>query len=74
MINEIILFAANIFSFAAINLVLSFIVHNAPFIFIICLSILVFHKELAQTVFVTEKTIEAHLANIYKKAIWLFTG
>ena len=101
-----------ILSLAALNLVLLFIVHNAPFIFIICISILVFHifyrfyfaspisqnektltadfikdfsitkreeeiilalldgksnKELAQTFFVTEKTVEAHLANIYKK-------
>ena len=32
-----------ILGLAAVNLVLSFIVHNAPFIFIICLSILVFH-------------------------------
>ena len=101
-----------ILALAAVNLLLSFIIHNAPFIFIICLSILVFHifyrfyfaspisqnektltaeflkdfsitrreeeiilallegksnKELAQTFFVTEKTIEAHLANIYKK-------
>ena len=101
-----------ILTLAAINLVLLFIVNNAPFIFIICLSILVFHifyrfyfaspisqkektltadfikdfsitrreeeiilalldgksnKELAQTFFVSEKTIEAHLANIYKK-------
>lgn len=101
-----------ILGLAAVNLVMSFIVHNAPFIFIICLSVLVFHifyrfyfaspiarndkaltpdfikdfsitrreeeiilallegksnKELAQTFFVTEKTIEAHLANIYRK-------
>ena len=97
---------------AILNLVLSFILHNAPFIFIIFLSILFYHifyrfyfaspisqknkkltpdfirdfsitkreeeiilalldgksnKELAQTLFVTEKTIEAHLANIYRK-------
>ena len=97
---------------AILNLVLSFILHNAPFIFIISISILVYHifyrfyfaspisktektlqdsfikdfsitkreqeiiialmegksnKELAETLFVSEKTIEAHLANIYRK-------
>lgn len=97
---------------AALNLVLSFVLHSAPFIFIISISLLVFHvfyhfyfsspisktektlkddfiknfsitkreqeiiiellngksnKELAEALFVSEKTIETHLANIYRK-------
>ena len=97
---------------AALNLVLSFVLHNAPFIFIISISVLIYHifyrfyfsspisktektlkedfikdfgitkreqeiivallhgksnKELAETLFVSEKTIETHLANIYRK-------
>ena len=97
---------------AVLNLVLSFVLHSAPFIFIISISLLVFHvfyhfyfaspisktektlkedfiknfsitkreqeiivellngksnKELAQALFVSEKTIETHLANIYRK-------
>ena len=97
---------------AVLNLALSFILHSAPFIFFISVSILIYHtfyrfyfsspiakkektlkddfikdfsitkreqeiiialldgksnKELAQTFFVSEKTIEAHLANIYRK-------
>ena len=97
---------------AALNLVLSFVLHSAPFIFIISISLLVFHvfyhfyfsspisktektlkddfikdfsitkreqeiilsllegksnKELADSLFVSEKTIESHLANIYRK-------
>lgn len=97
---------------AVLNLTLSFILHSAPFIFFISVSILIYHtfyrfyfsspiakkektlkddfikdfsitkreqeiiialldgksnKELAQTFFVSEKTIEAHLANIYRK-------
>ena len=94
------------------NLILSFILHRIPFVFIISISILIYHifyrfyfsspisktektlsedfirdfsitkreqeiilalldgksnKELAETFFVTQKTIEAHLANIYRK-------
>lgn len=94
------------------NLILSFILHSIPFVFIISISILIYHifyrfyfsspisktektlsedfirdfsitkreqeiilalldgksnKELAETFFVTQKTIEAHLANIYRK-------
>ena len=97
---------------ALLNLILSFILHSAPFIFIISISILIYHifykfyfsspisktektltedfikdfsitkreqeiiiallagksnKELAETLFVSEKTIETHLANIYRK-------
>ena len=97
---------------AVLNLILSFILHSAPFIFIISISILIYHifyrfyfsspiskteknlsedfikdfsitkreqeiiiellngksnKELAETLFVSEKTIETHLANIYRK-------
>ena len=97
---------------AALNLILSFFLHSAPFIFFISISLLVFHifyhfyfsspisktektlkedfinnfsitkreqeiiiellngksnKELAQALFVSEKTIETHLANIYRK-------
>lgn len=97
---------------ATLNLVLSFVLHSAPFIFIISISLLVFHvfyhfyfsspisktektlkddfikdfsitkreqeiiiellngksnKELAEALFVSEKTIETHLANIYRK-------
>ena len=97
---------------ALLNLVLSFIVDSVPFIFIISISLLVFHvfyhfyfsspisktektlkedfiknfsitkreqeiivellngksnKELAEALFVSEKTIETHLANIYRK-------
>ena len=97
---------------AVLNLALSFILQNTPFVFIISVSILIYHifyrfyfaspmaktgkslddafikdfsitkreqeiilalldgksnKELASTFFVSEKTIEAHLANIYKK-------
>ena len=97
---------------AVLNLVLSFVLHSAPFIFIISISLLVYHvfyhfyfsspisktektlkedfikdfgitkreqeiivallhgksnKELAETLFVSEKTIETHLANIYRK-------
>lgn len=97
---------------AVLNLALSFILQNTPFVFIITVSILIYHifyrfyfaspmaktgktlddafikdfsitkreqeiilalldgksnKELANTFFVSEKTIEAHLANIYKK-------
>lgn len=95
-----------------INLALSFVLHSIPFVFIISISILIYHifyrfyfsspitktektlsldfikdfsitkreqeiimalldgksnKELAETFFVTQKTIEAHLANIYRK-------
>lgn len=95
-----------------VNLGLSFVLHSIPFIFIISVSILIYHifyrfyfsspiaktekvlspdfikdfsitrreqeiivalldgksnKELAETFFVTQKTIEAHLANIYRK-------
>lgn len=95
-----------------INLVLSFILNSIPFVFIISISILIYHifyrfyfsspiakteknlsldfikdfsitrreqeiilalldgksnKELAEMFFVTQKTIEAHLANIYRK-------
>lgn len=94
------------------NLALSFLLHSIPFVFIISVSILIYHifyrfyfsspiakterslsedfikdfsitkreqeiilalldgksnKELAETFFVTQKTIEAHLANIYRK-------
>jgi DNA-binding CsgD family transcriptional regulator len=94
------------------NLVLTFVLHEVPFVFIISVSILIYHifyrfyfsspiakterslspdfirdfsitkreqeiilalldgksnKELAETFFVTQKTIEAHLANIYRK-------
>ena len=94
------------------NLALSFVLHSVPFVFIISISILIYHifyrfyfsspiaktektlspdfikdfsitkreqeiilalldgksnKELAETFFVTQKTIEAHLANIYRK-------
>ena len=94
------------------NLVLSFVLNSIPFVFIISISILIYHifyrfyfsspiaktektlsqefikdfsitkreqeiiialldgksnKELAETFFVTQKTIEAHLANIYRK-------
>ena len=94
------------------NLALSFVLHSIPFVFIISVSILIYHifyrfyfsspiaktehslsedfikdfsitkreqeiilalldgksnKELAETFFVTQKTIEAHLANIYRK-------
>ncbi len=97
---------------ALLNLILSFVLHSAPFIFIISISVLVYHifyhfyfsspitktektlkeefikdfgitkreqeiilallhgksnKELAETLFVSEKTIETHLANIYRK-------
>ena len=97
---------------ALLNLILSFILHSVPFIFIISISILIYHifykfyfsspisktektltedfikdfsitkreqeiiialldgksnKELAETLFVSEKTIETHLANIYRK-------
>ena len=97
---------------AVLNLVLSFVLHSAPFIFIISISLLIYHifyhfyfsspisktektlkedfikdfgitkreqeiieallhgksnKELAETLFVSEKTIETHLANIYRK-------
>ncbi|MBP5358584.1 MAG: helix-turn-helix transcriptional regulator [Treponema sp.] len=97
---------------SAANLALSFVLHNVPFVFIISVSILIYHvfyrfyfsspiakterslspdfikdfsitkreqevilalldgksnKELAETFFVTQKTIEAHLANIYRK-------
>ena len=97
---------------AILNISLSFVLHNAPFIFIIFVSLLIYHifyrfyfsspiskteksikeefikdfsitkrerevilalldgksnKELAETLFVSEKTIEAHLANIYRK-------
>ena len=97
---------------ALLNLILSFIVNSVPFIFIISISILIYHifyrfyfsspisqtektlkeefikdfsitkreqeiilalldgksnKELAETLFVSEKTIETHLANIYRK-------
>lgn len=97
---------------AILNISLSFIVHDVPFIFIIFVSILIYHifyrfyfsspiiknektlsanfikdfsitkreqeiiialldgksnRELAETLFVSEKTIEAHLANIYRK-------
>ena len=97
---------------AILNLILSFVLHSAPFIFIISISLLVYHvfyhfyflspisktektlkeefikdfgitkreqeiivallhgksnKELAETLFVSEKTIETHLANIYRK-------
>lgn len=97
---------------ALLNLVLSFILKSVPFIFIISISILIYHifykfyfsspiskteknltedfikdfsitkreqeiiialldgksnKELAETLFVSEKTIESHLANIYRK-------
>ena len=97
---------------ALLNLILSFILHSTPFIFIISISILIYHifykfyfsspfsktektlkedfiknfsitkreqeiiiallagksnKELAETLFVSEKTIETHLANIYRK-------
>ena len=97
---------------AVLNLALSFILQNTPFVFIISVSVLIYHifyrfyfaspmaksgksldaafikdfsitkreqeiilalldgksnKELANTFFVSEKTIEAHLANIYKK-------
>ncbi len=97
---------------AALNLVLSFVLHSAPFIFMITISLLIYHifyrfyfsspisktektlkeefikdfgitkreqeiivallhgksnKELAETLFVSEKTIETHLANIYRK-------
>ena len=97
---------------AILNICISFIVHDVPFIFIIFVSILIFHifyrfyfsspiaknekklsasfvkdfsitkreqeiiialldgksnRELAETLFVSEKTIEAHLANIYRK-------
>ena len=99
-------------SLALLNLILSFILNSAPFIFIISISILIYHifyrfyfsspisktektlsedfikdfsitkreqeiiialldgksnKELAETLFVSEKTIETHLANIYRK-------
>ena len=94
------------------NLALTFVLHSVPFVFIISVSILIYHifyrfyfsspiaktektlspdfikdfsitkreqeiilalldgksnKELAETFFVTQKTIEAHLANIYRK-------
>lgn len=97
---------------SAANLALSFVLHSVPFVFIISVSILIYHvfyrfyfsspiakterslspdfikdfsitnreqevilalldgksnKELAETFFVTQKTIEAHLANIYRK-------
>ena len=97
---------------ALLNLILSFILNSAPFIFIISISILIYHifyrfyfsspisrtektltedfikdfsitkreqeiiialldgksnKELAEALFVSEKTIETHLANIYRK-------
>ncbi len=97
---------------ALLNLVLSFVLKSLPFIFIISISILIYHifykfyfsspiskteknltedfikdfsitkreqeiiialldgksnKELAETLFVSEKTIESHLANIYRK-------
>ena len=97
---------------AVLNLILSFVLHSAPFIFIISISLLIYHifyhfyfsapisktektlkedfikdfgitkreqeiivallhgksnKELAKTLFVSEKTIETHLANIYRK-------
>ena len=97
---------------SATNLALSFVLHSVPFVFIISVSILIYHvfyrfyfsspiakterslspdfikdfsitkreqevilalldgksnKELAETFFVTQKTIEAHLANIYRK-------
>ena len=97
---------------AALNLVLSFVLHSAPFIFMITISLLIYrifyrfyfsspisktektlkeefikdfgitkreqeiivallhgksNKELAETLFVSEKTIETHLANIYRK-------
>ena len=97
---------------AVLNLVLSLVLHSAPFIFIISISLLIFHifyhfyfsspisktektlkedfikdfgitkreqeiivallhgksnKELAETLSVSEKTIETHLANIYRK-------
>ena len=97
---------------AVLNLILSFVLHSAPFIFIISISLLIYHvfyhfyfsspisktektlkedfikdfgitkreqeiivallhgksnKELAETLFVSEKTIETHLANIYRK-------
>ena len=97
---------------AILNISLSFIVHDVPYIFIILVSILIYHifyrfyfsspivknektlsvafikdfsitkreqeiitalldgksnRELAETLFVSEKTIEAHLANIYRK-------
>ncbi len=97
---------------ALLNLILSFILHSVPFIFIISISILIYHifyrfyfsspiskteksltdefikdfsitkreqeiilalldgksnKELAETLFVSAKTIETHLANIYRK-------
>lgn len=95
-----------------VNLALSFVLESIPFVFIISVSILIYHtfyrfyfsspiaktektlsqafikdfsitkreqeiilalldgksnKELAETFFVTQKTIEAHLANIYRK-------
>lgn len=95
-----------------VNLALSFVLQSIPFVFIISVSILIYHtfyrfyfsspiaktektlsqdfikdfsitkrereiilalldgksnKELAETFFVTQKTIEAHLANIYRK-------
>lgn len=97
---------------AALNLIFAFFVKNVPYIFIISVSILIFHifykysfsspmsknekilkpdfikdfsitkreqeiilallegksnKELADTLFVSEKTIESHLASIYRK-------
>lgn len=97
---------------AVLNLALAFVVKAAPFVFIISISILIYHvfyrfyfsspiaknektlkpefikdfsitkreqeiilalldgksnRELSETLFVTEKTIEAHLANIYRK-------
>ena len=97
---------------AILNISLFFVLHNTPFIFIIFVSLLIYHifyrfyfsspiskteksikeefikdfsitkrerevilalldgksnKELAETLFVSEKTIETHLANIYRK-------